>query len=108
MARKRRHSSSDEENDDFKRKKHYPYYSLFSRKKSLSDDDKTFILLLHCGMPSTKAYRIAYRSQASNSSIAAMASRLKGEPWVEETFDNLRRWKPWWKSGYDYKEYVYE
>ena len=97
----------DEVFERVKQRKHYPYSKIgFAKGKILTDNEKAFILLAYCGMPRTKAYRVAFKSDATSSSIQAMASRLIQEPWVEETFRHLKQGKPWWRAeGWDFKEW---
>lgn len=112
MAKKRKKEKDlleqlDEEFEEYKKKKHYPYSKIgITRGKILNENEQAFILLRYCGMPRTKAYRVAFKSDATSSSIQAMASRLIQEPWVEETFKRLRDLKPWWRAdGWDFKEW---
>lgn len=112
MAKKRKKERDpledvDEAFERVKQRKHYPYSKIgFTRDKILNENEIAFILLRYCGMPRTKAFRIAFKSNATSSSIQAMASRLIQEPWAEETFKQLRNYKPWWRAeGWDFKEW---
>lgn len=108
MARKRKLKVFPGQDQEYKNKKRYPYFSVWARSKALSESDVAFILLLYAGMPATRAYRVIYPTKASSASISAMVSRLKTERWVSEAFENILRFKPWWKSGYDHKEHIYD
>ena len=53
-------------------------------------EDKVFAMLLLCGVPASRAYRIAYpQSKATLQSSAALASRRVREPHIQDILSRI-------------------
>lgn len=83
MAKKRKYKR-DPENG------FYPYHQAHSYVKDLTEEDKAFCLLVWCGMPAVRAYRVCYPTNANAHSLTTMVSRMKMEGWLRDVFSHLR------------------
>lgn len=59
----------------------------------LSLDEECFNLLMWCGVPAAKAYRLTFNPRASQSSCSALASRKRNEPHMIQHRELLRQYE---------------
>ena len=83
MAKKRKYKPDPE-------KLMFPYHQAYSDYEELTEADKAFCLLIWCGMPAVRAYKVCYPTNANAHSLTTMVSRMKMESWVSEIFRRLR------------------
>ena len=103
MAKKRKYKPDPE-------KLMFPYHHANTWVKEITEEDKAFCLLVWCGMPAVRAYKVCYPTNANAHSLTTMVSRMKMERWLRDVFSNIRR-APHEGRGddkpreYDFKDY---
>ena len=104
MAKKRKYKPNPE-------KLMFPYHQAYSYIKDLTEEDKAFCLLVWCGMPAVRAYKVCYPTNANAHSLTTMVSRMKMESWLRDVFSHIRNARreglEWDEPGrpYDFKDY---